>query len=289
MSKYTNLLVLPAVEHVDEIVKGLSSSMKFTKGSFRKLEYIIKGKDVKLLHDGVDIREFSSVWLSSFWRSRDLSYAVKLYLEHYKIQYTFVEKATSKITDQIVFVLNNLVTPDTFFADIEVIDEHAERIEEVCGYPLIIKDTQGSRGKYSAYIENRKELLKAYAKLPKYKKYIFQKFIPNEFDWGVLVSNGEVVSAEKSYGANNEFRNNCCNGAKEIFVALEDIPEQIKKIAIKASNRLGLSWSRTDIIVDKNTGIPYLLEVNRCPGITSGTTEVSGAQKFLRAHLDSVL
>lgn len=289
MAPNTNLLVLPAVEHVEEVVKGLSSTMKFTKGSFGKLEYIFKGNNVQLLHDGIDIKNYSSVWLSSFWRSRDLSYAVKLYLDHHKVQYTFIEKATSKITDQIVFALNELLAPDTFFADMADINEHIERIEEVCGYPLIVKDTQGSRGKYSAFVENRKDLLSTYAKLPKHKKYIFQQFIPNDFDWGVLVSNGEVVSAEKSFGANEEFRNNACNGAKEKFVELKDIPEHIKKIAIKASNRLGLSWSRADIIVDKNTGVPYLLEVNRCPGITSGTTEVSGAQKFLRAHLDSVL
>jgi len=286
--KDTNLLVLPSVENVDEIVKGISSKIKFTKGKFDKIQYIFKGTDVQMLHAGIDLREFSSVWLLSFWRSREQAFAVKLYLDHFGIQHTYIEKATSKITDQVMFAVNGILAPDTFFADISRIEDHVEKIEEVCGYPLIIKDTKGSRGKYSAFIENRDELLSIFEEFPKYKRYIFQKFIPNEFDWGVLVSNGEVVSAEKSYPANEEFRNNACNGAKETFVPVEDIPQRIKDIAIKASNILGLSWSRADIIIDKNTGEPYLLEVNRCPGVSSGTSEVTGAQQFLKAHLASI-
>jgi len=69
-----------------------------------------------------------------------------------------------------------------------------------------------------------------------------------------------------------------------VFVETKDIPRPIQDIAIKASEILGLSWSRSDIIVDKNTDIPYLLEVNRCPGITSGTSEVFGAQQFLKSY-----
>jgi hypothetical protein len=40
-----------------------------------------------------------------------------------------------------------------------------------------------------------------------------------------------------------------------------------------------------DIIVDKNTKEPYLLEVNRFPGITSKTTEVDGGYKFLSSQI----
>jgi len=58
-------------------------------------------------------------------------------------------------------------------------------------------------------------------------------------------------------------------------------------MAIKATKILGLSWARSDIIIDKETGIPYLLEVNRCPGITSGSTEITGARKFLNSYLYS--
>jgi len=282
----TNLLILPSVRNMDQVVKGISSNIDLTKGSFSRVEFRVKDNEIQLLHKGVDLKDFSSVWLSSFWRSRDLAYAAKLYLDHFGISHTYVEKSTSKITDQVQFVLNNILVPNTFFVDTQDIVDYTKKIEGVCGYPLIIKDIKGSGGKYSAYIKNRQELLVKFSKLSKHRKYVFQKFIPNEYDWGILVINGRVVSAEKSYHKHSEFRNNACNGAKEVFMETKDVPKPIQDIAIKASEILGLSWSRSDIIVDKNTNIPYLLEVNRCPGITSGTSEVSGAQQFLKPHLN---
>lgn len=288
MTAKTDILILPTIENIDEIVKGLPNPIDFTKGSFKRVEFGFKDKKVQFLHKGVDLKDFSSVWLSASWGSRDLAYAVKLYLDHFEVPHTYVEKCTSKITDQVKFALNSISSPDTFFVNTQNIADYIEKIEEVCSYPLIIKDTKGSRGKHSVYIKNRKELLAKLPKLPKHRKYLFQKFIPNEYDWGVLIANGKVVSGEKSYPKDNEFRNNTCNGAKEVFVETKDIPKPIQKMAIKASKVLGLSWSRPDIIVDKNTNIPYMLEVNRFPGITSGTTEVSGAQQFLESHLNSI-
>jgi len=288
MSVKINLLVLPAIEKIDEIAKGISNSIDITKGSFSRVEFRFKNNRVQLLHKGVDLKDFSSVWLSSFWGSRDLAYAVKLYLDHFGTPHAYIEKSTSKVSDQVKFTLNSILVPDTFFINTHNISDYIEKIEEVCSYPLVIKDTKGTRGKYSAYIENRNELLSKYSELPKHRKYLFQKFIPNEYDWGILVANGKVVSAEKSYPKNGEFRNNACNGAKEVFVETKYIPKSIQEMASKASETLSLSWSRVDIIVDKNTDIPYMLEVNRFPGITSGTSEVTGARQFLKSHLNSI-
>jgi glutathione synthase/RimK-type ligase-like ATP-grasp enzyme len=115
---------------------------------------------------------------------------------------------------------------------------------------------------------------------------MFQSFIPNQYDWGILVANGEVVSGEKSYPKDGEFRNNARNGAREDFIDVEKIPQEIKDIAIRASESLGLSWSRADIIIDEKTQKPYLLEVNRYPGVTSGSDEENGAFLFLSSHID---
>lgn len=114
---------------------------------------------------------------------------------------------------------------------------------------------------------------------------MYQQFIPNEYDWGVLVANGKVVAAEKSYPKDGEFRNNACNGAKEVFVDVKDCPDEVKEMATSAAKALDLKWCRSDIVVDKHTGKPYLLEVNRYPGITKGTDEL----KAVVAHLQNLL
>lgn len=287
MQGKNDLLVLPSFKNIDEIINGLSMPVLLTKGKYSNLEFRFKNNSISLIHAGVDIKDFSDVWLSSYWGTRDLAYSVKLYLDHFKTAHTYVEKTTSKITDQIIFTLNNISTPNTFFIDKYDISDYIETIEDICEYPLILKDITGSGGRDSVFVKDRANLLEKSSTLPKDKKFLYQKYIKNEYDWGIIVANGKIVSAEKSYPNPGEFRNNSIIGATEMFVGIESIPEHIKEMAVNASKALGLSWSRADIVVDSNTDISYLMEVNRSPGITSGTSEVSGAQDFLEAYLKS--
>jgi hypothetical protein len=282
MTDTTNILTLPPVENLKEILEGMNFPASVTKGTYSRLEFRFKDNSVQLMLNGIDIKDYSLVWLSSFWHTRDLAFAAHLYLDHHDTPHTFAEQSTSKITDQVQFTFEGIHTPNTFYIDRHNITRYVETIEDICGYPLIIKDTVGSRGKYSAYVENRKELIERMTHLPNHTiKYMFQEYIQNDYDWGILVSNGVVVSAEKSYHADCEFRNNACKGATEVFVDIQSVPEDVLTIALNASRRLGLTWSRSDIVVNKKTGLPYLLEVNRSPGITSGTSEVLGARDYL--------
>jgi glutathione synthase/RimK-type ligase-like ATP-grasp enzyme len=282
------LLCLPTVGHIDQILDRFSFPVTLSKGSYNDLEFIFKGRKTTILHKGRDLKDFSFVWLSSMWNTRDLAYSARLYLEKAGIPYTYVEKGTSKITDQMAFSLGGIQSPDTLFLGSRPIQRNLQLIKKVCGYPLVIKDVKGCRGANSEYVATEKDLLKKMKNLPRHKKYLFQKFIPNEYDWGVMVVNGKVLSGEKSYPSEGEFRNNKCNGAKEVFVDPKKIPFEVKQMAVSASDALHLVWSRADIIIDKKSKKPYLLEVNRFPGIASKTTEVDGAYAFLASHITSL-
>lgn len=286
--KKLKLLVLPSVSNIDQVVKKISLPVDLTKGRFKNIEFIFKDNQVSVLHKNIDLKNFSFVWLCSSWGSRDLAYAVQLYLDFHKIPHTHVEKGTSKLTDQMALSLENIPVPDTLFFGHKDVCKSISQIQKVCGYPLIIKDIRGSRGAHSLIINSEAELLEKITALPRHKSFIFQKYIANEYDWGIMVANGAVVSGEKSYPCQGEFRNNTCNGAKEVFVDPLDIPQAIKEIAIKNSVLLNLSWSRSDIIIDKNTQRPYVLEVNRLPGISAKTSEVEGAYKFLSSQIELI-
>ena len=284
--KEIELLVLPPIKHIDEIIKDLP--VKLTKAYYSSLELCIKDNKVSILHKGRDIKTFSAVWLSSYWTTRDLATTVKLYLDNFKVPNTFVEHSTSNVTVYMNFVLNGIPCPNTYYLERSKIMNHLENIENTCGYPLIMKDTKGCRSLNSAYISSREELIQKINGQKDSHNFLFQQYITNEYDWGVLVANSKVVSAERSYPKKGDYRNNAGAGATEHFVKISDIPEEIKNIALNAGNALGLSWSKSDIIVDKNTQLPYILEVNRFPSITMGSTEVDGANNFIKSYLDTV-
>lgn len=57
------------------------------------------------------------------------------------------------------------------------------------------------------------------------------------------------------------------------FEFTRDNKESIEQEAIKAVNTLGLDFGAVDIVTEKNTGIPYVLEVNTAPGNEGTTTQ----------------
>lgn len=279
------MLSLPTVKNTSQIVKKFPFLIELTKGKYGDIEIIFHNSIVKIIHRSMDIKYFSFIWLASGWNQRDIAYAISLYLQFTKTPHSYAEKNSSKVTDYMVFAINNIPMPDTVFVNRKNIKEKLPLLREICGFPLIIKDIRGCQGKHSAYASNEIELLEQIKQLPKSKNFIFQRFIANEYDWGIMVANGVVVAGEKSYPKKGEFRNNTCNGAEEHFVPISEIPKEIKEMAIEANELLGLSWSRADIIIDAITKKPYLLEVNRFPGITSESNEVTGAYVFLASHI----
>lgn len=283
--KLFSLLCLPATKSSQQVIQKFPFPINLTKGTYLNLELVFQKGIVRALYRGVDMSTFSFVWLTSDWNSRDLAYALRLYFESTKTPHSTVEKSPSKVTDSMAFALGNLPIPDTVFVNRATVKQHMSLIKEVCGYPLIIKDIKGSQGKHSEYVHCEADLLQKVEHLSLDKKFLFQQYIPNQYDWGIMVAKGEVVAGEKSYPSTGEFRNNSCNGAKEHFIDVANIPAEIKAIATKASGLLKLSWSRVDIIINKHTGLPYLLEVNRYPGITPNSSEVSGAYTFLESYI----
>ncbi len=282
------IITLPTPKNLKNAISKLNQKHKWTTGHLKNIEICIKNKKIKISHKKTDLKSYDFVWLSSSWPSRDIAYIVKKYLEYSNIPHSFVEKAGSKLVDCMLFAINNIPLPNTFYCSKTKLKQNIKQLEDCCSYPLIIKDSKGYGGKLSQLIYNRRQFLKTTLNLPNHKKFIYQKFIPNEYDWGVLINNNQVVAAEKSYPKKGEFRNNACNGAKEVFVNTKQVPQEIKNIAIRASKVLGLEWSRSDIIVDKNTQKPYLLEVNRFPGISKGTDEVKAAHQFLSSKLKTI-
>lgn len=285
MSQPFTLLSLPALSSTKQVIKRFPFPIEYMAGNFRYIAFVFHKGDTRVLIKGADMQDYSFIWLTSGWKQRDLAYAVRLYLESTGTPHSHVENSPSKITDTMIFSLHDLPIPDTVFVHRANIENSMTLIRETCGYPLIVKDVLGARGKFSKYVASESELLETVETLPKDREFLFQRFIRNEYDWGIMVVNGVVVSGEKSYPSEGEFRNNTCNGAKERFADVAEIPEDIKAMAITASGLLDLTWSRTDIIIDRDSGLPYLLEVNRFPGITADSDEASGAYTFLASHI----
>lgn len=138
--------------------------------------------EIEVYHKGIDLRTYKTIWLSSTWKTRDIAYAVHLYLDSQKINHTYTEKSSSKITDQMQFALNDLPIPNTWYSSNNNISFICRNIVKTCKYPIIIKDSFGSQGKNVAFILNAKQLVKKQRLLNKTKNYFIQEFIENKYE-----------------------------------------------------------------------------------------------------------
>jgi len=136
------------------------------------------------------------------------------------------------------------------------------------GFPLVIKRSEGWQGKQVYLIKDKWSLWKFYQSHQSYeissgKYYLAQKFIVNDGDYRILVLGNQVLGVIKRRRTKkNEFRNNISLGGVAQKVAL---PDRILKMAVKAASVCEIEVAGVDVILDKKSGQPFILEVNRSP------------------------
>jgi RimK family alpha-L-glutamate ligase len=179
--------------------------------------------------------------------------------------------------------LNNIPVPKTSLISSEADIDKA--VEEVGGkYPVVCKFLSGTKGIGVFMIDSRPSLvstLQALWHLAPGTEIVLQEKIEAEYDLRIHViaeSDGmsgreyKVIAAMKRIKIKGDFRTNFSLGGDTETVELS---ESIEKIAIESAKATGCLWCGVDIIVDKGTENPYVLEVNASPG-TTGIEKTTG-------------
>jgi glutathione synthase/RimK-type ligase-like ATP-grasp enzyme len=279
------ILVLNSPSNIQEILAYLPASTEIVAGTYAQIEIVILQNVLTVMFDGKDIAEFDYVWVTGSWSKRDIAKVISLYLHEKKRKFTVVNEGdgASKLVDIALFALNKLPQPNTYYAYRKLLMTQIDKVIEVCGLPIIGKSTKGSRGKRSFLATTRKEFRELIKKTPSHVPMMFQEFIENDFDWGIVVAQGKCVSAEQSFRAEDAttFLNHAYLGATEVFTDTSKLPTQIANIAQEAHRVTNLTWGRADIVHSSKNGQPYLLEVNRSPRMTSSSPEVEAFGTYL--------
>ena len=137
--------------------------------------------------------------------------------------------------------------------------EFVDRMFEVLGAPVVVKEVYGSFGQ-QVYLcrtpEEAKELLEKVGG----KKLIFQKFIASSFgrDLRLNVVGGRVVASMLRYNEHGDFRANISNGGS--MQPHAPTPEE-EALAVRTAELIGLDFCGVDLLFGPD-GQPLLCEVN---------------------------
>jgi glutathione synthase/RimK-type ligase-like ATP-grasp enzyme len=175
--------------------------------------------------------------------------------------------------------MNGVAVPLTAYSPSRRLSKGYEKI----AFPAVLKAVDGKKGR-SNYLVNERSECDALNQ-ESASGMLLQRYIPNDRDYRVLVLNyKDVVVTERKRKDNTTHLNNVSAGGDELLVEdYSDITEAIE-LSIRAAKVLAIEVAGVDVVIDANTGKPYIMEVNRAPELTL-EAELSGYFSMIKHML----
>lgn len=169
-----------------------------------------------------------------------------------------------KVISNLLLRRNGILVPPSLFINNKLNHEELKKIIDEWG-TIVLKPRSNHGGKGIVKIDNYELLCDIYDATKSFMTdYYIEKYIPfNQHDYRVEIFNGEVISTY-CRGKNGSYKTNISSGG-----TMQDISvgEEFKNIALKAAKILGITTTIVDMIVSKDDGKIYVLEVNPIMGI----------------------
>ncbi len=280
-------------ELVGYLEKQLAPEIEVIQRNFSDLVFEIQTDKVEASLEEGGVDEYDFVWLRRVGKKYSpLGSALACVLEAKGISYFdtswFKEGLNNKLTSLIKMAVVGLPVPKSLFYCRETIIKEKDQIVTQLEFPLVAKNIWLNRGKGVFLLKEASDFEGLINKTAPGDHLLLQKFHPNDSDYRIVVLDGEVWAWEKRTRIADEFRNNAALGGREEFFPLEKIPPEMREIAIKAARVLDLQVAGVDLLVDKETGKIYILEVNRSPAFTTDlkiSTELPAIAAFFKHKL----
>ncbi|HLG25168.1 MAG TPA: RimK family alpha-L-glutamate ligase [Candidatus Gracilibacteria bacterium] len=188
-------------------------------------------------------------------------------------RYLPIQRAKNKLRTLQILTQKKLAVPQTIVVrKFEYIDES---IKKVGGYPVIVKSPFGSYGAGVVIVESRRSLYSALDVIlmgMESNIILIQEYVAEAdgSDYRAFVIGDRVVASMKRQAKKGEFRSNLHLGGEASAITLT---EEEQKLAVRASQALGLQIAGVDLLRSKNG--PIVMEVNSNPGFF-GLSRITG-------------
>lgn len=156
-------------------------------------------------------------------------------------------------------------------------------------FPVIVKPTEGRKGKNVFKCENASEVKQAIEEMEDVRAFVIREFIPNDGDIRVFTVGYKAIGAMKRTPREGDFRSNISQGGTGAAYDLSANPK-IQKIAEKTARAMQTEIAGVDVIIHAETGEPYVLETNPGPqfeGLET-YTDVNAAGEIVKYFIEVV-
>ncbi|MEX0934498.1 MAG: ATP-grasp domain-containing protein [Candidatus Saccharimonadales bacterium] len=247
---------------------------EFIRGALKEFEYTVTDGELKVidLMNNRDIANYDLIFFRMWFKEYERATAAAAYLEKKGVPFFDPEvynyRAFSKLTETSLMATAGIPVPDTLFATPKNILKAFTEDRANISFPIILKSVKGIKGNDNYLVKDLAELKKTIEDNPDID-FIAQEYIPNDSDYRLWVVGDKVRFAMRRVRDENSgsHLNNTSKGAIADLVDVDSVDEEIKKQAVLAAQRMKRGFTGVDVIIDKDTGKHYFLELNNQPEI----------------------
>lgn len=252
-------------------------NLELSQGSLKDLHIEIIDNQLHVTESmtGQPLENFDFVRYEMWLKSPQQALAAATYMDRHDIPFTGHEALNvlcdTKIGELVRMSDQQLPLPNTFMSSNTQILERFKQDDLPFSYPFIAKAANTFGGQMNYLVKDYDEL-KAAIKSHKDQFFVLQEFIPNEFDYRIMVMGGEIQFVlKRARGASESHLNNTSAGVEGEFIPIEALTEKMKSDALKAAEvTLRSDFAGVDLIINSETGEHFVLEVNDAPAIQTG-------------------
>lgn len=262
----------------DPLVKEAAKhGLRLFQGSLKDLHTEIVNNELIVTESmtGRRLDDFDAVDLEMWLKAPQQALAATTYLERKGIPMSTREPLSilsdTKVSEIVTMSGGKIPLPNTFTSSRREI-LRVFKGKPRFAYPFIAKAADTFGGQMNYLVKNYHELKLALEAHPE-QAFVLQEFIPNDCDYRVLVLGGKIRLVMKRMrdpkGGNHV--NNTSAGAEAEFLPIKTLTKAMQASVLEAARVTRRSgFSGVDLIVNKETGRHYILEVNDQPAIQVG-------------------
>ncbi|MDP2631393.1 MAG: hypothetical protein Q8P30_01340 [Candidatus Uhrbacteria bacterium] len=255
-------------------------SMDFCLAS--SLNFDISNESIDIRAGGFNLKDFDLIHVGSLIRNRWPLIATFGYLSRNTGCAIVDDRLISTNLDQYSGLAKYILEHENGIRfPRSIVFKQVEEIEDkLCEFkfPVIIKTNcskQGAGVGLAHNIKDIKKFVKQKLKISQNIGFILRERIPNNGDYRVNVIDGKAVVCLKRTPKKGEFRSNISLGGKLTKTNAKDVKE-VCAVGEKIARLSNYDVAGVDVMVHADTGVAYVLEVNRAPGSLEDDVLASG-------------
>lgn len=167
-----------------------------------------------------------------------------------------------KMLTHIELAKQNIPMPDTlsgalcYLANSEIDRRYLEKVIDVLGLPVVVKQCHGSYGEQVYLVRTYEELYNLVCSI-KMTAHLFQRFVAESYgkDMRVIVIGGKIACGMLRQN-DSDFRSNVEHGGKGVKI---DVPKEVAELCEQTARILDLDYCGIDVLLGEK---PLICEVN---------------------------